>query len=114
MTKNNCNDELVCLKNNMKKKFVKSIRDMVYKLNESDSEAELFTKETSDPDSDPEEIIIISNNEHKVEQIYLYENYDYEKDYNDELNDAFDDTNRSRQLEVVQLKLDILTDSLIN
>ena len=47
MTKNNCNDELVCLKNNMKKKFVKSIRDMVYKLNESDSEAELFTKETS-------------------------------------------------------------------
>lgn len=81
----NCNSELVCLKRNMEKNFVKSIRDMVYRLNDSDS--------------DPEEI-------------YLY--YDYERDYQDELNDAFDDTNKTRQLEVVQLKLDRLTDSLNN
>jgi 3-oxoacyl-[acyl-carrier-protein] synthase III len=97
----NCNSELVCLKRNMEKNFVKSIRDMVYRLNDSDS--------------DPEEIdsfLMNQYNKNIAEEIYQY--YDYERDYQDELNDAFDDTNRSRQLEVVQLKLDRLTDSLNN
>lgn len=110
MTNNTLQKDLVCLKNSMKKKFVNKFRNMFDRLNESDS--------------DIEEILIIDDSKHIVEEIRLeydynkkcnnnlVDDYDYERDYKDELNDAFDDTSRKNLLIIVEAKLDLLLESL--
>ena len=113
MDNNRLQKDLICLKNNMKKKFVSKLIHTV-NLNR-------FEKQ-NESDSDIEEILIIDDTTNFVEEVHLdfdfnkkYKenfNYDYEKDYKDELNDAFDDTSRKNQLIVIEAKLDLLLESL--
>ena len=76
MTNNTLQKDLVCLKNNMKKKFVNKFRNMFDKLNESDSDIEeiLIIDESK---YYVEEILIDEDNKHIVEEIHLQYEYDY-------------------------------------
>ena len=90
MIETNFKDNLKCLKRNMNRKFVNKLREMVRKLSDSESEEELLVI----PEYDG------------IEQIHLY--YDYDRDYKDELNDAFDDTNIKQQLQIAYAKIEIV------
>ena len=68
MTNNTLQKDLVCLKNNMKKKFVNKFRNMFDKLNESDS--------------DIEEILIIDESKYYVEEILIDEDNNNDNGFN--------------------------------
>ena len=89
----NYKNHLICLKKKIKRKFVDDLRLLVIQYNDIDSDSE-------------DELLIIP--EQKVEYIPMITEYD---DI-DELNTAFDDTNRSKQLIVIDVLLENLVESL--
>ena len=89
----NYKDHLICLKRNIKKKFVDELRLLVVQYNDIDSDSE-------------DELLIIP--QEKVEYKPIINAYDHIE----ELNTAFDDRNRSKQLIVIEALLENLIEKL--
>jgi len=86
---------LVCLKKKIeKRKFVSKFREMLGRLSDEETDSE-------------DELLIINDNISKeIEEVHMF--YNYEREYKDEFNDAFDDTNINQQMIIVEAKLDIV------
>lgn len=99
----NYKDDLICLKRNIKKKFVQELRLLVIQYNDinSDSDDELLIIPKEKVEYQP----IISAYDHIEELNTIY-------DHNEELNTAFDDRNRSKQLIVIEALLENLIEKL--
>lgn len=99
----NYKDDLICLKRNIKKKFVDELRLLVVQYNDVDSDSE-------------DELLIIP--QEKVEYQPIISAYDHIEelntiyDHTEELNTAFDDRNRSKQLIVIEALLENLIEQL--
>tara|TARA_Y100000816_G_C25878609_1_gene458413 strand:- start:318 stop:632 length:315 start_codon:yes stop_codon:yes gene_type:complete len=92
---------LVCLKKKIeKRKFVSKFREMLGRLSDEDTESE------------DELLIIDSDITNGIEEVHMY--YDYEREYKDEFNDAFDDTNINQQMIIVEAKLEIVQEIISN
>lgn len=89
----NYKNDLICLKKNINRKFVDDLRLLVVQYN--------------DIESDPEDELLVIP-EQKVEYKSMITAYDHIE----ELNTAFDDTNRSKQLIVIEALLENLVEKL--